>query len=87
MLNKNYRNDGIDLFRGLSIIFVILLHINIRIPFNESPLGQILPESINKIFFKSGYYGVIIFFVISGFLITSTSIPIAIENTKLRALN
>ena len=68
------RNDGVDLIRGLSIIAVILLHINIRIPFNESFVGKLLPESVLTIFFRSGYYGVMIFFVVSGFLITNTVI-------------
>jgi peptidoglycan/LPS O-acetylase OafA/YrhL len=70
-LNHNY---GIDLFRGLAILSVILLHINTRIPFNGTYLGSILPATIYKILFWSGYYGVCTFFVISGFLITNSSL-------------
>jgi len=72
---KNLKhNHGIDLFRGLAILSVILLHINTRIPFSETYLGSLLPTSIYKILFWSGYYGVCIFFVISGFLITNSSL-------------
>lgn len=67
-------NHGIDLFRGLAIVSVILLHINTRIPFSDTYLGSILPTTIYKILFWSGYYGVCTFFTISGFLITNSSI-------------
>ncbi|HLB57113.1 MAG TPA: acyltransferase [Coxiellaceae bacterium] len=63
----NNRNDGIDMLRGLSILSVILLHCVIHMPFKK----QFLPTAFNNIIFHTGYYGVIIFFVISGFLITS----------------
>jgi len=72
---KNIKhNHGIDLFRGLAILSVILLHINTRIPFSDTLLGSLLPKAIYKIIFWSGYYGVCIFFVISGFLITNSSL-------------
>lgn len=74
LLNPEKRNVGIDFLRGLAILSVILLHINIRIPFDKSSIGQLFPQSVINIFFKSGYYGVIVFFVISGFIITSSSI-------------
>src|SRR5579883_304281 len=68
------RNDFIDFIRGLSILCVILLHTNIWLPFADSHLGQMVPHAISNISFHSGYYGVIIFFVVSGFLNTNTSI-------------
>lgn len=68
------RNSGIDVLRGLAILSVILLHVNIRIPFNQTFVGDAMPDSIYKIIFWSGYYGVCMFFVISGFLITSSSL-------------
>ncbi len=70
----NHRIDSIDFLRGLSIIAVILLHINLIIPFDKSSIGQLFAPAVYKIVFWSGYYGVIIFFVISGFLITTSSI-------------
>ena len=68
------RFAGIDVLRGLCILFVILLHIEIRIPIERSAIGALLPHPLVSIFFRSGYYGVIIFFVISGFLITSIAL-------------
>ena len=67
-------NSGIDMLRGLAILSVILLHINIRIPFSGTYAGSILPSAVYKILFWSGYYGVCIFFVISGFLITTSTL-------------
>lgn len=64
------RNDGIDMLRGFSILLVILLHCFVHMPF---PQG-VFPSHLINIIFRSGYYGVIIFFVISGFLITTTSL-------------
>ncbi len=64
------RLDHVDLLRGLLALLVVLLHANLRIPFG--PLE--LPTRLNGILFKSGYYAVIVFFVVSGYLITSASI-------------
>jgi peptidoglycan/LPS O-acetylase OafA/YrhL len=59
------RNFYIDCLRGLSICFVLLTHgiISCSIVF--------LPKDAFCNFIKNGYYGVDLFFVISGFLITS----------------
>jgi peptidoglycan/LPS O-acetylase OafA/YrhL len=76
MANKdnNKHNSGIDILRGLAIFSVILLHVNIRIPFSSTFIGSAMPAYIYKILFWSGYYGVCIFFVISGFLITTSAL-------------
>jgi peptidoglycan/LPS O-acetylase OafA/YrhL len=68
------RSAGIDVLRGLCILFVVLLHIEIRIPIERSALGAALPRPLVSILVRSGYYGVVIFFVISGFLITSIAL-------------
>ena len=67
-MNPCNRNDGIDLLRGISILSVILSHCVIHMPFAQ----VFLPVALNNIIFHSGYYGVILFFVISGLIITST---------------
>lgn len=68
------RNPAIDALRGLAILCVVLLHVQIHIPQEQSLLGKVLPAALFNIVFRSGYYGVIIFFVISGFLITRASL-------------
>lgn len=60
-------NPLIDDLRGFSILSVILLHLEIHLPFINN-----FPQWLFNIIFKSGYYGVIVFFVISGFLITQS---------------
>ncbi|MCR6480404.1 acyltransferase [Variovorax sp. ZS18.2.2] len=64
----------IDTLRGLLVVFVILLHANLRIPFGPPELAQVLGLRLTGILFRSGYYAVIVFFVLSGYLITSASI-------------
>jgi len=71
------RLDGIDVLRGLAILAVIVLHVNIRVPLDKSPLGAFLksgwPHALDlfRILVWNGYNGVIVFFAVSGFLITS----------------
>jgi peptidoglycan/LPS O-acetylase OafA/YrhL len=68
------RNAGIDFLRGLSIILVLLNHIGLRLRLTEGVLGTHLPrEFLNDLTFN-GSEAVFIFFVISGFLITSNAL-------------
>lgn len=73
-MSQSKRIDGIDLLRGVSIIAVVLTHINQRLPLEETSAGSWIPWFLSSAVLRSGYLGVVIFFVISGFLITSTSI-------------
>ena len=68
------RLDGVDLLRGLSILLVVILHTNIRIRFAHTPIGRMLPPWLDNAIAWNGDNGVTIFFAVSGFLITSTSI-------------
>ena len=67
------RNPTIDALRGAAVLAVVLLHLNIRLPFSSSEWAQWLPKPLSKLLFWSGYPAVIVFFVISGFLITQNS--------------
>lgn len=66
------RNTGIDILRGASILFVILLHINIHFKLRESFLAEFLPKKLFSLLFWNGFYGVIVFFTLSGYLITGS---------------
>jgi len=68
----NERNVGIDVLRGVSILLVILLHVNIHFGLKTSFLKDLLPPKIFSFLFWNGFYGVIIFFTLSGYLITTS---------------
>jgi len=70
--SRRPRLDGVDVIRGLCIMNVVLHHTNIRIHFAESALGALLPKTAINALFWTGDYAVKIFFVASGFLITSS---------------
>ena len=65
------RLDGIDLLRGLSIFFVIMNHINIRLLGAGVPYTDFLPAQLVHVLVWNAQLGVQMFFAISGFLITS----------------
>lgn len=68
------RLAGVDVLRGISVLLVTVHHIHLRFLLNGYPVDDRLPGTLNRPLFWSGYYAVIVFFVISGFLITSLSI-------------
>jgi peptidoglycan/LPS O-acetylase OafA/YrhL len=68
------RHGVIDVLRGVSILLVILLHMQIRIPLQHTPLFEAAPTALWRLLCRSGNDGVRMFFVISGFLITTNSV-------------
>lgn len=68
------RLAGIDVLRGLCVLLVLLNHIKLRFLLNHLPVPDALPARMEQVVFWSGHYAVVIFFVISGFLITSLSL-------------
>jgi peptidoglycan/LPS O-acetylase OafA/YrhL len=68
------RVDGIDLLRGLAIFFVLMNHINMQLLFGHVPYTQGLPRQLVASLVWNGQQGVQIFFAVSGFLITATSL-------------
>ncbi len=66
--------DGVDILRGVSILSVILLHFWLRLHFADVDLFPTLPVWLFGFLFTNGDGGVTVFFAISGFLITLTSL-------------
>jgi peptidoglycan/LPS O-acetylase OafA/YrhL len=61
------RVEGIDFLRGLSILGVLLLHLKNAVP----SLLEVVPQGFRTVVFWNGATGVVVFFAVSGFLITS----------------
>src|SRR6202522_1270067 len=68
------RVDGIDLLRGLAIFLVLMNHVNMRFFLAKVPYAQGWPHQLVASLVWHGQLGVQIFFAVSGFLITSTSL-------------
>ena len=68
------RLDGVDLLRALAIFFVLMNHVNIRLLSAKVPYLRGLPHQLVNSLVWNGQFGVQIFFAVSGFLITSTTL-------------
>ena len=68
------RLDGVDLLRGLAIFYVLMNHVNIRLLIAKVPYTEGLPKQLVSSLVWNGQCGVQMFFAVSGFLITSTTL-------------
>ncbi len=68
------RLDGVDLLRGLAIFFVLMNHVNMQLRGANVPYTRGLPAQLVYTLVWNGQFGVQIFFAVSGFLITATTL-------------
>jgi peptidoglycan/LPS O-acetylase OafA/YrhL len=71
--NSN-RLDGVDVLRGLAILFVVLNHVHMRLAIAHIPYVADASKPLMASLVWNGQFGVQIFFAVSGFLITSTAL-------------
>lgn len=81
------RDPRIDVLRGVSILVVLLLHFDIAYRLSQGFFASLFSAKAVNAFARNGNYGVTIFFVISGFLITSMALSRfgELKNVSLRA--
>jgi peptidoglycan/LPS O-acetylase OafA/YrhL len=68
------RLDGVDVLRGLAILFVVLNHVHMRLAIAHIPYVADTSKPLIASLVWNGQFGVQIFFAVSGFLITSTAL-------------
>lgn len=73
-MNADPRDGRIDMLRGVSILLVLFHHFNIAYPLKDTVLAGVLGWPAVQAVARNGNYGVTMFFVVSGFLITSNAL-------------
>jgi len=68
------RIDGIDILRGFAIFFVVMLHVHVHLVLDKVHYGRGIPRDLLAALVWNGQTGVQMFFAVSGFLITTTSL-------------
>ncbi len=67
------RNHRIDVLRGISILLVLFHHFNIAYRLDDTTLAHLFGWEAVRAIARNGNYGVTMFFVISGYLITANA--------------
>ncbi|WDD94783.1 acyltransferase [Burkholderia sp. FERM BP-3421] len=67
------RNHRIDVLRGISILLVLFHHFNIAYRLDDTTLAHLFGREAVRAVARNGNYGVTMFFVISGYLITANT--------------
>ncbi len=80
------RLDGVDCLRALAIFYVLMNHVNMRLVLSHNHYLHGVPPQLAASLVWQGQNGVQIFFAVSGFLITATSLRRwgALERVSLR---
>lgn len=68
------RNRRIDLIRGVAILLVLFHHFNIAYRLSDTSLAAVFGPELVQAVARNGNYGVTMFFVVSGYLITSNAL-------------
>lgn len=72
-MSAGARNARIDVLRGVSILLVLLHHFNIPYSLRDTSVARVIGREAVHAVVRNGNYGVTMFFVISGYLITSNA--------------
>jgi len=73
-MDLDKRSNGVDLLRGIAILLVLILHFHLTYRLHLLPFDLPWLSDAIKAVSRNGNYGVTMFFTVSGFLITSTSL-------------
>lgn len=85
--SQTNRNQRTDLLRGIAILLVLILHFHLAYDLSTSLLGKIFSAGFITALARNGNYGVTMFFVISGFLITTTTLQRFGELGKIKMVD
>lgn len=73
-MELNARSHGVDLLRGTAILLVLILHFHLTYRLDVLSFNLPWLDDAIRAVARNGNYGVTMFFTVSGYLITSTSL-------------